>query len=241
MKSKYWLAVLLLLYLSSLAYCFFIGVYETLYSLGVYVLIAIQGIGLLVFFIHLLVTRLLSTKKVSLEKSLIVSLVVLTAIHLSVISYHRIEQYKPTYSVSIPDTFKGAVYLFNTPEEVQDVIVSEAGIGYIGSKGKREWKFMRAGIDITDAYVTSHMNEIAIYEGDSTRLTAYDVQCLVINDSNIYPKRNSINPVTPCMGATRFLHLVQAGFIDESKLRKGVWNRSENGDEWIADVQRSRW
>lgn len=240
MKSKHWPEVLLLTYLISFLYCLYIGVFETIYSLGIYVLIAIQGIGLVFFLIHLLATRFLSKTKFEVGKSFRFSVLILVFIQILWIVAHRIEKYVPTYTISIPETFTGCVYLFISPEERGDVDVSNNGIGYMGSEGKAQWRILRGGIDISDAYSGLQTNSISVYSKDGLQLTKYRIECFEINDSNFYPERSSDYPIDPCMNDEEFLQLSEGGYIDESNLKKVVWNRSENRDEWIPNFKSSR-
>jgi hypothetical protein len=229
MKSIHWPKVLVLLYIFSLAYCLYIGVYETIYSLGIYIVIAFQCIGLIIFSIHLLVRKFILKGTFNLHKSLRFSIIFLISIQTLWIVTHRIEKYKPTYTISIPEAYIGYVYLFNSPGERKDITVNMKGIGYIGSEGKAQWRIVREGVDITAAYSTQQTNEINLYDEDSLQLTAYRVGCIVINDSNYYPKRNWDYAAFPCLDVEEFLQLVEEGYIDKSKLRKKVWQRSKNG------------
>lgn len=221
-------------YFASLIYSTYIGIYETIYSLGLYSVIAIQAIGLLAFLLHLFI------KKFQFQKSLRFALIVLSSLQLSFIVAIRIEKYKPTYTISIPENYSGNVYLFTTTQGLDDVQVDERGIGYIGNKGKAQWRLEKGGDDITDAFSTQRWSEIAIYENDSCILKAYDVQCLEINDSNYYPQKAAVFFNIPCLTPDEFLSYIDKGWVDESKLQMKQWYRENKRDTWHTESQQTR-
>ena len=153
---------------------------------------------------------------------------------------HEIEEYKPTYIISIPENFEGCIYLFTTIEPRNDVPVNEMGIGYIGSKGKAHWEIKRGKTNITESLATSQANEILEYNDNKTQLTAYDVMCIEINDANIYNQRSSDYVIIKCMDEIEFLEMAENGLIDESRLRKRVWNSGINDENWVLNQNLSR-
>jgi hypothetical protein len=235
MKERHWHGFLYLLYLVSLFYSFYIGRYETVYSASVGAVLLIQIIGVAIILIHLLVSRFLPAVKFNPGGSFRFGLIFITGLQLVLIVGHRIEKYRPTYTVTIPETVAGCVYLFTTEEEVEDILVSDSGIGYMSSKGKVQWEIDRGGHDITAAFSTGYMNEIRIYEADSTLMSVYNVQCISVNDSGYYPVRSYDYTVFSCMDEEEFLHLVEEGVVDISRLRKQVWRREQKDGQWIHE------
>lgn len=238
MKGENWFRLLLILYLTSTAYCLFIGVYETFYSLGIYLLLSIQAIGLVIFVLHLIVTKHCLSRQSKSQKSLKWGIVAVVFFQLLWIISHRIENYQPTYIISIPSDYLGCVYLFDSEENGADTDVTPLGYGYLGNLGKGQWEVLRAGIDISESFAKSESNEISIYSEDSTRLTVYRVICFEVNDSNIY-KTRSYNQSFACMEASEFLQLIEENYIDQSKLRKSVWKLSEATGEWQPIIETS--
>ena len=234
-KGKYLdLAFVFLFYLFTTAYIFYIGRYETIYGAGVAGVIIIQVFGLLVFGVSLLLS------KYNLRPSFKVFAFVVSSIQLALIIIHEIDQYKPTYVIEIPQNYEGCIYLFVTNEERSNVAVDEHGIGYVGSKGKAKWEIQKGYQSITNAYATSQQNEIIIKDSSNTKMIAYDVSCLEINNSNYYPPRQYDYEIKPCMDSVEFLELVAQGVINEKLLRKKVWKGNGNESSWVLDSQESR-
>ena len=235
MKQKYsYLRLALFFYLVSTAYILYIGIYETIYGLGVYEAIIIQIFGLLIFGISLFLSKFNFRKSVKLFAFLV------SIIQFVSIIAHEVDQYKPTYVINIPPNYEGCVYLFTTNNDKSDIEVDSNGIGYMGSKGKAIWEIQKGKESITEAFSNSQQNEIIIRNTLNTLLISYDVACLEISQSNQYTTRQSDNVVYPCMDSKEFLELVNYGIIDEKLLRKKVWNGNGSEDDWVLDSQKSR-
>ena len=234
-KRKYlFLVFVFLFYLFTTAYIFYIGRYETIYGAGVTGVIAIQVFGLLIFGVSLLLS------KFNVRSSFKVFAFVVSSIQISLIIIHEINQYKPTYVIDIPENYEGCIYLFVTNEDRSNVSIDEHGIGYIGSKGNAKWEIQNGDHSITEAFATSQQNEILIRDSSNTTMTAYDVSCLEINNSNYYPPRQSDYEIKPCMESVEFLELVEQGVINEKLLRKKVWKGNGDESSWVLDSQESR-
>lgn len=226
--------ILIVLYLVTTSYLFYIGRYETVYGAGVLSVIVIQALGLLLFAL----TFFLS--KYNLRKSFSVFAIALSSIQGILIVAHEIEQYKPTYTISIPENYTGSVYLFVSDVSRSDVQVDENGIGYLGSRGKAQWELKQGDKTLNEAFQTMQHNEILIRSSDDTQLTSYDVSCLQINDLAYYPVREPDYPIIPCLDSETFLKMIEQGLVEENKLRKKVWNGSGNDKDWVLDASQSR-
>lgn len=234
-KGKYlYLTFVLLFYLFTTAYILYLGRYETIYGAGVAGVIVIQVFGVLVFGVTLLLS------KFNVCSSFKVLAFVVGSIQLALIIIHEIDQYEPTYVIVIPQNYEGCIYLFVTNEDRSNVSVDERGIGYIGSKGKANWEIQKGSQSITEAFATSQHNEILIRDSSNTTMTAYDVLCLEINNSNYYPKGQYDYEIKPCMDSAEFLELVEQGVINENLLRKKVWKGNGDESSWVLDSQESR-
>lgn len=235
MKQKHtYLVISFFGYFITTAYTFYIGIYETLYSLGFYSAIAVQLFGLLIFGFALFLSKL------NFRKSLKVFAIVVSSIQCVFIIGHELDQYKPTRVIHIPPNYKGCIYLFVTNQPKSNIIVDENGIGYIGSKGKATWEIKRGNESITEAFSTSNQNEILIRDSSNTSLIAYEVSCLEIGTLNNDPPRQYDSEIKPCMDSVEFLELVEYGIIDEKVLRKKVWKGNGDESSWVLDSQKSR-
>ena len=158
-----------------------------------------------------------------------------TLLNLILVLVHEISEYQPTRTIVIPKNYEGCVYLFTVNGPRDNVYVDERGFGYIGSEGRVKWEIQRGGKDISNAWNTSHSNEIC-YE-DGPLFTCYNVLCVEINEKDEYPVQH-LDPYgqVKCMNHYEFLDLVRLGWVDESKLRKRVWD----ADRTRLDLKKSR-
>ena len=82
-------------YVATAAYIFYIGIYETMYSLGFYFALVIQALGIVIFGIAFILTN-------KFGKSLKVAAIAVILIQLIVLINHRVEENPYTYSMQIP-------------------------------------------------------------------------------------------------------------------------------------------
>lgn len=228
MKRQASLGMLIVFYIISAVWAFYIGRWETIYGVGATLVILIQVSVLLL-------SGVLMLMKWGLDSSLRASFVLGTVLNLILILGHEISEYQPTRWVVIPANYDGCVYLFTVNGPRDNVYVDERGFGYIGSEGRVNWKIQRDGIDITNAWNASHFNEICYADGQ--QWVCYNVMCLEINDEDEYPEQH-IDPYgqVKCMNQYEFLDLVRLGWVDESQLQKRVWN----ADRTRLDREKSR-
>jgi len=216
MKRGASLGILIVFYIISVLWAFYIGRWETVYGAGAGVVIFMQG-SILVLSVVLILL------KWGVDSSLKASFILGTVLNLILILGHEISEYQPTRSIVIPDHYDGCVHLFVVNGPRDNVYVDDRGFGYIGSEGKVNWEIRRSGKNITNAWNTSHGNEICYDDGP--QLICYDVLCLEIGPEDHYPEEH-IDPygMVKCMNHYEFLDLVRLGWIDESQLRKRVWD-----------------
>jgi len=228
MKRGASLGILIVFYIISVLWAFYIGRWETVYGAGAGVVIFMQG-SILVLSVVLILL------KWGVDSSLKASFILGTVLNLILILGHEISEYQPTRSIVIPDHYDGCVHLFVVNGPRDNVYVDDRGFGYIGSEGKVNWEIRRGGKNITNAWNTSHGNEICYDDGP--QLICYDVLCLEIGPEDHYPEEH-IDPygMVKCMNHYEFLDLVRLGWIDESQLRKRVWD----ADRTRLDLKKSR-
>jgi hypothetical protein len=218
MKRGASLGILIVFYIISVLWAFYIGRWETVYGAG-------AGAGVVIFMQGsiLVLSVVLILLKWGVDSSLKASFILGTVLNLILILGHEISEYQPTRSIVIPDHYDGCVHLFVVNGPRDNVYVDDRGFGYIGSEGKVNWEIRRGGKNITNAWNTSHGNEICYDDGP--QLICYDVLCLEIGPEDHYPEEH-IDPygMVKCMNHYEFLDLVRLGWIDESQLRKRVWD-----------------
>lgn len=229
---KYLLPVL---YFTTLIYGSIVGYFDTFYGFGFLLMIVFQGLGIIALLIYYLVVEKDGNGSLAFAAKVTT---VLQTILIAAITY---DNYQPTYTIEIPQGIEGCVYLFTTPEERQDATVDQNGVGYVGSKGKTDFKVKMNGEELLNVLNTGHNNEILIYENNGKTMIGYNVWCLEISDDHAYPDSHAdYFNVIDCMDAEEFKTWLNEGFIDESKLRKRVWTGSGNGKDWELDHERSR-
>lgn len=216
MKRQASLGILIVFYLISAVWASYIGRWETIYGVGASLVILIQVSVLLL-------SGVLMWLKWGIDSSWRASFIIGTVLNLVIILGHEISEYQPTRWIVLPANYDGCVYLFTVNGPRDNVYLDERGFGYIGSEGKVNWEIQRGGKNITNAWNTSHSNEIC-YE-DGQQLICFDVLCVEINDKDEYPEQH-IDPYgqVKCMNHHEFLDLVRLGWVDESRLRKRVWD-----------------
>ncbi|GAB5540065.1 MAG: hypothetical protein Salg2KO_21680 [Salibacteraceae bacterium] len=217
----------------STAYGLYLGYTISFYRLGVILVLGIHGLSLIVFVLAYFISGRHT------KDSLMVAAVFCIGLQTAYIVATEVDRYKPTVTITIPDQVVGCVYLLVTPGPRVDVQVNEHGIGYIGSIGEVTYEIEHRGHDITDAFQTSGAHEIALYNPDSTTLTAYNVTCLNITGETEY-KTPVMHPFLWCMDTAEFSQFVQTGMIDETRLRKRVWRGSGDGKDWTLDHDQSK-
>jgi hypothetical protein len=224
-----------LFYLVTLFYGLFVGIHDTIYSLGLYVIILIQGVAVVTFLLHYFLNN--RDGKTSLTWALVIASV-LQSLFITEVYY---ENYKPTYQIVVPDDLEGCVYFFSTNDIIEDIAVNDDGIGYLPYGGNVIWEVEQNGRDFPNVWNTSHSDEITIYNQDSTQLIAYDALCLQISVDGNYPNKPiDYYGATLCMDEVEFHQLVSDNVIDEQRLRKKVWTGSGNGQDWKLDQEKSR-
>lgn len=223
------------LYLATLIYGLVTGFYNTFYGFGVLAVLFINGLALIALFLHYFIGERNGIKSLRIGGWLA------TCLQTFLILAVAYDNYQPTYTIEIPQGIEGCVYLFTTPEERQDATIDKNGVGYVGSKGKANFEVKMNGEELLNALNTGHYNEILIYENNGKTMIGYNVWCLEISDDHAYPdSHEDYYGVIDCMDAEEFKTWLNAGFIDESKLRKRVWTGSGDGKDWTLDKERTR-
>ena len=129
MKRGASLGILIVFYIISVLWAFYIGRWETVYGAGAGVVIFMQG-SILVLSVVLILL------KWGVDSSLKASFILGTVLNLILILGHEISEYQPTRSIVIPDHYDGCVHLFVVNGPRDNVYVDDRGFGYIGSEEK---------------------------------------------------------------------------------------------------------
>lgn len=219
MKKK---SAIVLLYVVATIYALYIGRYETIYGVGVLTVLLLQAVCAVVFGIALLFTRF------NVRRSFFLSIFLATLAQTTLIIAHEITSYVPTRTITIPCDFDGTVYLPVVPGERVDVTVNNFGIGYVGSKGRVEWRVEQCGRDITGEIPVTGYNEVSIRNEGNTQLIVYDVGCYHFDRE---PQELRVT----CLDSLQFLQLVNEGMIDEQRLRKRVWKGNGVEESWVLN------
>ena len=114
------------------------------------------------------------------------------------------------------------------PGERRNVLVNNNGIGYVGSKGRVQWRVVKCGLDITDEIPVTGYNEVSILNADNTELIAFDIGCYQMDAE---PQEFRVN----CLDSMMFYQFVEEGVIEEHRLRKRVWQGDGSEDRWVLN------
>ena len=214
LNRKYWNILIAVIYLFTAAYCIYIGYFDTFYSLGLYLVLAIQILAVFLFGIVYFLT------KKNINKSLIIVAIVISAIQLVWIISDQIEKYVPICEIHLPEEYEGTAYLFYTNKELADVKVGNDGIGYIPYSEKVKWKVKKGSYETYK--IPFRYNEIILIDSLLDRQIVYEVSCFNILELG---KEESAYPYStyPCIDENKFIQLVESNTIDEKSLRKIVY------------------
>lgn len=221
------------LYLLSTVYFLYIGRYEVIYGAGVAMVIAVQLFGLGLF----IVGGILSGWQW--KKAFFIATTIIATIQISIIVFHRIERYIPTYTIRLPSDFSGDFYLLHTPDERSDVVVDENGIGYIGSKGKGKWRIRSGESDISEVLQSGRYNEVALYNRDSTQKTVFYLTCYSVLDTLDYSSIPQSYYLEKCVLPHQFEMMVEVYNLDVDHLRRLVMIRGSDQRVWTVDAVHS--
>lgn len=220
-------------YFLSTSYFFYIGRFETIYGAGVALMLIVQAFGLVLFGLGTLLSGF------QWKKSLYAAMAITTVIQIVFITIHRVERYKPTYTIHLPEHYSGEVHLFITPEERVDVFVNENGLGYMGSRGKANWKIKRGNHQMPEVFKSGRSSQITHYNSDSTMMTTYHMSCYIVDDTLDYSQFSDRYYITPCLTTEAFFEIVKKYQVDLDRLRKIVYTRESALHDWVFDEARS--
>ena len=227
-NHKYWNILIAVIYLFTTVQCIYIGYFDTFYSLGLYLVLAIQIVAVFLFGIVYFLT------KKNINKSLIIVAIVISAIQLAWIISDQIEKYVPIYEIRLPEEYVGTVYLFYTNRELADVKVGNDGIGYIPYSEKVKWKVKKGSYETYK--IPFRFNEIILIDYLLDKQIVYEVFCFDISElgkeESAYPYKSY-----PCIYENKFIQLVESNTIDEKSLRKIVYIKEKNN--WKLDTLNS--
>lgn len=200
-----------------------------MYSLGFYVATATQAFGILLF------TIIYWFSKRNLRLSLISTILVITFLQVAWIINYRIDNYVPTFTISVPVDYQGIVYLFLTNEPHSNIEVNEHGIGYIGCNGQTKLNVVHGSI------ITKHIefgfNEISIMDTAAAQLFSYEVLCFSTFDlTEMKPTQKAID--FKCIENDEFARIIEANFVNVELLRRKVWKGREGS--WELDTVNAR-
>ena len=135
------------------------------------------------------------------------------------IIWHKIEHYKPTLTVRIPENFEGTVYLFPSDTLVGSTIdVNANGIGYGPHTGQFHYKYKHGSKRIDDVQNTINSNQITYWSADSTKIRTIAISCFDVEKDKVYPKTELSWVYKECMSKSIFEHLIKQGLIKKDTL-----------------------
>jgi len=225
--------LLTVLFTLTLAFAISLAYFETLYSLGIFL------VGFFILLSALIAAVYLLAKK-NTQKAIKLFLFTATLLQLSFIVAHKIDSYQPAFTIAVPDQVEGCVYLFMSTEQAADVKVDANGIGYMTTKSNIDWKVKRPSRSIDEAFNTIQGSEIQFLSENGLCLSVYNVNCLQLTQADRYPQQPADYPIFPCMDSVEFTALLKSGAVDENRLWKRVWRKSSHEDDWEFDKMASR-
>jgi signal peptidase I len=202
-----------LLLIASGLYFLYIGVYETIYSVGLYLIPPIVLLGAAIGLIVYLWPR--GTVKKAIRGAIITCTIVFSGFILE----HEIVRFKPTKNVIIPTTFEGTVYLIASSEPNQgDIVVNEHGIGYLEWNGNFKLSLYHGERNIDDALHASNTSEIIYYHSDSSVAAAINVWCIDVAPDMNYPTNEWHWVYRKCLDVHDYDSLVHIHAIDPNRV-----------------------
>lgn len=227
-KSRYLYAVLITFLVVLGLYYAWLGYYQTYYGLGIFLVpMGLLG-GLIVWsFLFLLYWKGLGEeRRRSMDLAAQITLMLVNGYFVFLIAQHKIERYKPSFFVHVPDDYVGCVYLYPTVPTGRSTELDSLGVGYIPHSDKYKLVLLRNGVNVTKALETGNHQELNFYREDSTIMDVYSVGCAIITEDGHYPDFSVYSTILmPCMDEIEFQKMIQWGQVDRDLLVHRFWKR----------------
>lgn len=219
-----------LLFLMLAVLWFYRARYFTFYGLGIYSFIDI----FLVLLITLLVLRFIFKQAWQPAwRGAWIAGCLLTLFHLG---FNVVAKYRPTYDINIHPDAEGCIYLFvsTLTEDDAPFEVDANGIGYIPRGGRYDVQFNYRGEDITEFWEHSQVQQITMYNQDSTQKTAISLQCFDLKVDSTYIGRNPY-AFLGCMDEGLLNDYIEINWVEPALLFKQVWSKRGALYDWEYD------
>lgn len=136
---------------------------------------------------------------------------------------HKIEHYKPTYPIYIPESYEGMVYLLPGKHINEELFIDQNGIGYYAPGKEVEVKVYHGEENSTNALNEYGDRTLIFPNADSTSYESIHITCFEVERGRVYGSSPWNQTHARCMDEQTYLQLVAAGIIDESRVKKVVF------------------
>ena len=144
-----------------------------------------------------------------------------------IIIQHKIDRYKPTYAIYIPEDFQGMVYLLPGKNINDELLIDENGIGYYAPGREVDVKVYHGDHNSTNALNQYGDRTLIFPLADSIHYESIFITCFGVEMGKDYGGSIWNQPHAKCMDEQQYLRYVAAGIIDETLVKKVVYPRRE--------------
>jgi len=212
-KKRFIRFLKVLLYCGLFGWALFLGRYHSLYGLGVFLVLVFFGVSIILGGISMFVFKTNKANK-GLNLTLNIGVVLFTLF----VGFYYYDNYKPTVKIIAPTSLEGCVYIFQSDEKIEEVIIDSNGIGYIEFGKEAVYDFYIGDKKINDVLKTGGYNNAMIFNKDTSASTSFAVQCYNLNKEGAYPKEYPY--VQPsCLEWDEFIWMVEQGWVDSNRVK----------------------
>ena len=218
MKFKHLLAGFL--FLLSLGWYGYIGLYHTLYGIGIYLIPAVLFLALLLWLIFALILG------AGWRKSVLIPLYSAFLMYTGLITQHYLSRYKPLVKVHIPSGFEGCIYFIHSNDIIKsDLTPDEHGVVYIPYSDDYRLKARWNGKKAEYVLNTERANQVVYYNRDSTIIRWTDVSCWEIGEDIDYQNIAYVpKELYPCLDPLAFREMMHLNQLDSSRIKWFVYD-----------------
>jgi hypothetical protein len=214
MKKKYIAPITALLL--ALVYSY-IGYNYTWYRMGIFL---VPLVFLVAGFLCLVSIFIVKAWK---RKGWFIFFIYSSILFVGLITGHVVENYKPTITINIPDHYEGMVHIFTGNTSAKQFWVDNNGIAYCYYEKEAKWKIKHGKKDISGVLNEYGRTTLEFSSPDSMYYYSTSVVCFEVESGREYPTSPWNQKHAKCMDKVMYLHYVEAGIVDDSKVVKKKW------------------
>lgn len=139
------------------------------------------------------------------------------------VAWHKIDHYKPTYRIYIPETYKGMVTLLPGKYKNESLCVNAFGFGYYAPQRDVNVRVYHGNEEITNALNQYGRGSLLFSLPDSSLYQAIEITCFRVEKGKAYGKSPWNQPHATCIDTSAYLEYVRSGAVIDSLVAKETY------------------